>query len=197
MTRNKDIFQNIFKEEDCRITSLGSNTAKLARDPPSVSYFRHTGYLCITYNFPPVKCFINANSDKQRATYSKVWNECKTVFEISPENKFIFEFTKCGKIHLHGWIKIRSDKQYHIIGAIGDYVKRYLSFMPKKYRDFREAYMYYDFQRYKSPCICVQYKDNIEQWEEYMNKDQPKEDIGRFNADALAEEYEEQIIDKY
>jgi len=128
-------------------------------------------YLEITLNHPQTKSFLKMNSTKQKSLYHNIWNCMKNEFSLDPMNNFVYEYTKTGQVHLHGYIKLPMGN-FFIAGAISDIVKRYLNLLPKKYSLFDSKNYYPEYERYRCPSICVQYTNDIAQWIEYMGKAQ-------------------------
>lgn len=128
-------------------------------------------YLEITLNHPQTKRFLAMNSTKQKALYCSIWNCIKNEFQLDGTSAYIYEYTKLGQVHLHGYIKLPPGN-FFIAGAISDIVKRYLNLLPKKYSLYNSNNYYPEYDRYRCPSICVQYTNDISAWKDYMAKDQ-------------------------
>lgn len=141
-----------------------------------------TGYLLVTLNHPRTPAFNAATTEIQKQMYRKILNKMPTVL-IGPKNALylenvdsVFEYCKSGAVHYHSLIRVKSDMPFSIAGIVNDYVKHWLTHLPKQHRQYKEAYFKHEFQRYRSPSICVQYKTNddpyIDEWVTYLHKEE-------------------------
>ncbi len=134
----------------------------------------YVGHLEITLNYPRTHSFMNKVSNEQKKMYRILWNSISNIFGMEKAKGYTYEFCKNGHIHLHGYIAFKEGEKYSPIGAVSDIVKSYLQKLPKKYCAYKDAYMYGDLIRYRSPSICVQYNNDIDrlvQWQKYIIKD--------------------------
>lgn len=129
----------------------------------------------VTINHPRSVIFLNVQSDRQKLMYAKIWQQLAYSCNIVTKD-FIFEYCKSGQIHLHGLVVYKFVSAGHIIGLISDIVKSLLPALgsgKNKRESFQEASMYSQWNRYRSPAICVQYLDtdkSILDWKIYMSK---------------------------
>lgn len=133
------------------------------------------GYLLVTINYPKKTTFDKMLSDKQRLVYAKIWHNIVNTFEIDPEVKeFQTELTQLGRVHLHGILSISLDK-YYIAGIVMDMVKTISEQFPVKCWNVVEKFYFPQWERYRGPNICVQYKtaddSYINIWNAYIKKD--------------------------
>ena len=105
--------------------------------------------------------------------YKFFWNS-KNINGMRPEldSTYVFEHCKSGQIHLHAMLHYKVTCNFHIMGLISDIVKNFLRNMPACTIQFKEGFCYYQYNRYKSPPICVQYKSDKEdpEYKEFWDK---------------------------
>lgn len=165
-------------------TETKGGMRNLGSIPPEVA---SGGHLEITLAYPQTDSFCNASSDKQKKLYSKLFNDMMNAipFEYRVTAKYVFEFFKSGHIHLHGYIKLHPDRKFFIVGLLADVAKKWHSLLPVKkyqrYHLYNGKNLYSDYDRYKAPSICLQWRSEdaqrdqrpaLESWIEYMNKAQ-------------------------
>lgn len=134
----------------------------------------------LTLNFPHTQAWLNATVMKQRGLYERLLKYIQETW--GPYNclwcERAFEFTKKGQVHLHALLYYTVEPYYTDVGLINDIVRTFLRELPRKYSRFKEEYVYPDLKRYKSPSICLQYRDPYEdtgklaEWLKYIYKDQ-------------------------
>lgn len=129
------------------------------------------GYLEITLNHPRTPTFKNALSVKQKQILKCAF-EAIVNFLGATQYDYVYEACMSGVIHLHGWIEINHDPCIPSV-LIQDAVKTYLNRLPKGYREWFEKNYKSEWQRYRCPSICVQYRDietGIDKFKTYMRK---------------------------
>lgn len=135
-------------------------------------------HLEITLKHPCDTKWSSSPSTIQKEWYRKAWNNIVNTGGISNivDTGYVYEFHKNGHVHLHGYIKFEMSSKFSPIGLIADYSKMYYLLLSKKHT-YKEAHMYYDYMRYASPAICVQYVNDIEkperfgEWKTYLLKE--------------------------
>lgn len=158
-----------------RFSLLGRKTQN-STDTSLVPTTGSDGILEVTLNYPRVPGFIKLNSTEQKNLYNVIFK--RLVHGIWPGDctgdryRREFEFCKSGHVHLHGWILCPKEK-FYIIGIVADTAKRYLNMLPKRYDKYIDYNMCSEFNRYRSPMICIQYSfttERIAVWNKYMSK---------------------------
>lgn len=158
------------------VASLATTTPESrGRDRQDNVLLEYTCHLEITLKHPMTTAWVNMSSKKQKLVYSKYWNDIKNTVSVPVDSGYVFEYHENGNVHLHGYLVYHFKHAYSPIGMVADYAKAYLPFMPeKRYRNYVNSNMHYDWVRYQSPQICVQYKedeDRLEAWKNYMQKE--------------------------
>lgn len=132
---------------------------------------RPSGYLEVTLNHPRTATFKNALSVKQKQILHRGF--MTMVNHIGAKNyDHVYEACMDGVIHLHGWIEIPHSPCIPKI-LINDIVKVWLKGLTKKYSNWFECNYKDEWQRYRCPSVCVQYRDietGIEKFKTYMRK---------------------------
>lgn len=137
----------------------------------------------ITLHPPQTDSFLRMTTTLQKKYLSKLWQA--TLSAIDPclidSSNMIYEFTKTGQVHSHGFVKLTHYCNIYPIGGVSDLVKCYLNVLPKKkyyaYRNFDPKCFSKKYCRYESPSICVTYRyadehEDHERWFKYMAKAQ-------------------------
>lgn len=134
-------------------------------------------FIEITLNYPRTQTFLNKNSTQQQALYCKLWNRVKNARCVTAlqEAGHVYEYCKSGQVHMHGYMRLKYDRPHFVFGVISDIVKSYLNCLPKRYQNYSERHLHYEYKRYRCPSICVQYRDiddkeRIDLWHKYMRK---------------------------
>lgn len=178
----KDFEQKATKENS-RDPSLGGARLNPVVKKVSQHIVNQGAYLEITMNLPRTPTFLKADSDKQKALYTTIFNKtfnCIPMVKLAKHKEFIFEYCKSGQIHLHGYITLNDDVKYNAHGLISDLTKRYLECQPKKYSKFSENKMYTfdngDTVCYKTDSLKLSWKNNqdsrFDEWLNYIQKAQ-------------------------
>lgn len=144
--------------------------APKVREPYDIS-------LLITYNYPDTLLFRNASSKVQKEIYTKLFFNTKCFNGLKPyREEFHFEYCKSGRVHLHGILQYKINHEFHINGLISDFAKNVLTYLPKKFSQFKPAAIHPEWNCYTVPSMKIQYKRSddpyIKKWEEYIKKDQ-------------------------
>lgn len=139
-------------------SSRSGGSLSLGREPPTSSD-TYDGILQVTINYPRTASFLKMSSQKQKLLYIKIFNILYNAIGMNTgDYDIVFEACKSGQIHLHGWFTIQHD--YRVISVLlSDIVKQFLQCLPKKYSTFKESNIYSQYNRYRSPALCLQYID--------------------------------------
>lgn len=168
--------ENIFDDTTSSSSDSLDDSDKNSEVTPLVVTSPPKGYLAITINYPETTSFLNLTSREQEIVYTKIFDRIKNLFGFDSTHEITFEFTKKGKVHAHAYISIM--KPHYAVGAVCDMAKAILRFLPKKNATFKPNCFFEDYKRYRDPAVCIQWIDphaekfNIQQWREYMFKDQ-------------------------
>lgn len=137
------------------------------------------GFIEITITYPHTTNYLSMTSDKQKQLLSKIFNRIKGVIPVTHQAvvKYVFEYTKSGQIHLHGYVAIHDSLKLYPIGAVSDMAKVLLSLFPKKYSKFSTDSINGDWCRFRSTQGVIQYRyshqiDRINSWKQYIEKHQ-------------------------
>lgn len=138
------------------------------------------GYLLVTFNHPRTVSFSNATSEQQKIMYCKKLDKMpRYLYGVNATLQLIcvdccFEYCDSGAVHYHALMEVTCNRIFSIAGLVCDYAKHWLALLPKKWSSFHEYSYWVDYQRYKVPSCCIQYKsydDNyIPIWKEYLHK---------------------------
>lgn len=127
-------------------------------------------YYQITINHPRSARFKKMLSSKQK-------NHLLSIFQIPikhfkdhvKDSDYVFELCQDGQIHLHGWYNLEFEKEIpHII--LNDIAKLLHSCIKYKKIEYSEKNFFPQYDRYRSAPICVQYKTDNSEYENYMRK---------------------------
>lgn len=137
-------------------------------------------YIEITLCYPHTKSFINKRQDLQKGMYRKIYSVISSMYKnIIHTNKFVFENTKQGVIHLHSYWKLHNlPNKFSVAGLLSDIAKVWLSALPAKYNNFLPACIFYfdedDTVCYRCPSIKITMRVNQEsreeEWVNYIMK---------------------------
>lgn len=159
-------YSEVFDE----LPSLGSSSAKLQGGQSEC-------FIELTFNYPRITSFVNKTSQQQKAFYDKIFYIVKNTFSVAClyESQRTFEFCQSGHVHLHAWLHLKFDHPHVAVGVVADLAKVYLKCLPKRHNLYSDSKMSAQFLRYRSPSICVQYRNinDIERttkWKQYINK---------------------------
>lgn len=172
--------------DDCLASSSfsDSDSSTESSDSPLLSrrVAQVKGYILLTLNHPRTVAFNNATSQYQKVIYCKLIDKlpttmcgAKTTMHLKTIDA-VFEHCKSGAIHYHSLIEITCDNAFSIAGLISDYSKCIHQQLPKKYSMYMERAYKPEFQRYRIPSMCVQYKTlddpYIPEWRTYLHKEE-------------------------
>lgn len=135
----------------------------------------------ITINYPRDNSykFLQRTVEEQKKLLIRFYQDFLKVHLLTFSHAIshrCFEYCKDGVVHLHTIYSIRNTEQCYRLGLLSDIVKILLRSFKLRCK-FDTKYMYYDWEKYRSPAICVKLYDNdkdIESWVDYINKDQCK-----------------------
>lgn len=162
--------------------SIASRSALGGSDgePAGTSQMRYSGEIEVTMNFPRTPSFLKMTSSKQKVLYKKLMRILNNSIGMNiHEPELFFECCQTGQIHAHGTIHINHD--YKVISVLlSDMAKSYLSCLPKKYSRFYENHIYPEFNKYRSPSLCLKYidldneedREQSDKWYDYIRKQQ-------------------------
>lgn len=125
-----------------------------------------------TFNLPRSK-LKGKTQEQQELLLTSIQNEASKGLEGFIESPVhYFERCRDGYMHMHGRFLIKRGVNFAIEGLIQSFVKNALRRIDGRLH-WRDSDYYRYLSRYRSPCMCIQYTDELERtlhWEQYIRK---------------------------
>ncbi len=157
---------------DPRIIDGGPTTWERSAQQPSSCNIELT--LC----HPQTSKFLKLTSAYQKLYYDRIYQKILCTFGMHNIkcSEHVYEYTKCGQIHMHASIELRFPTPHFPLGVVSDIVKTYLNEIPSiKCNRYNDACMHVEWQRYRCPSIVCQYRpisavSRLDAWQQYIRK---------------------------
>lgn len=138
------------------------------QDPLEVTLPSKIQLLEFTLNIPHKK-LAKLTAEQQKSKYADILEKSLKGIDYSDLVHY-YETCKDGKYHLHGKVNLLG--KFYIEGVVNTFSKQAVKNIDGRMQFDKYGY-YPNFYRYRSPCVCAQYTDELERelhWQQYISK---------------------------